>query len=208
MCYTRYMQNPNVEVITIDVSEMKKLTDDVKRQVFLAMQQYPSTEIARKFGFEKRQGSLKKGMGLVYAIYNKVKEQPAKYGLTDEVVEATIKSVENRKQNFGQLNVKQELDIREVENFARNEMGIVRDKIIKIISMKVDKALKSKRAREQVSLKDLSQVLATVIDKQRLLTGQSTENVLHFAKINKDVSPEDALAIVLKARDAIIEHKK
>jgi hypothetical protein len=47
------------------------------------------------------------------------------------------------------------------------------------------------------------------VDKYRLVKGESTDNIIHYSKLNLDnVSPEEALTLVLKAREAVIDSKK
>lgn len=197
------MKDPNIVEVKFDVSQLKKLTPFQHLEIFKELQTKTTTQISLEYGFNNRYKDMNQSRAAVYSVYRKVLTNPEVYGATPQLVEAVKHAVENRKAG---KNIKTELiDQREKVNFIRSELDGIRDKAAKIISMKLDRALISKKERNQLGLKELSQVLATVVDKGRLLGGQSTENVLHYAKVAKDISPEEALKLVLKAREAIIE---
>jgi len=200
------MKDPNIVEVEFDVSTLKKISPEIKREIFMALQKDPISKVAVDFGFDKRHDTMIQARSAVYGIYKQLKNKPDMFGLSPMVVEATRQSVEHRK--TGAEMITAQLDEGEKINFIKDELGGIRDKTAKIISMKLDRAMKFKREREKISLKELAGVLATVIDKSRLLGGQSTENVLHYAKVAKDISPDEALGIVLKAREALMEDNK
>ena len=60
-----------------------------------------------------------------------------------------------------------------------------------------------------IKIKEIADVMAMAIDKYRLVKGESTDNVIHYSKLELDnVSPAEALNLVLKAREAFIDSKK
>ena len=68
---------------------------------------------------------------------------------------------------------------------------------------------KNKNTLADVKLKEVSDILAMAVDKIRFVKGESTETVVHLSKMSlDDVSPEEAMKLVLKAREALVEGKK
>jgi hypothetical protein len=197
------MKDPNIIEVKFDVSTIKKIPIEVQREIFVGLQTKTTNQLAIEYGFDKRYKDLNQARSAVYHVYQQVCKVPEMYGVSEQMVDATRHAIEYRKSG-AKLQVTK-LDDSERINFIKDELGGIRDKTSKLISMKLDRALMSKKEREKLSIKDLASVLSTVIDKSRLLGGQSTENVLHYAKVAKDISPDEALSIVLKAREALQE---
>ena len=84
----------------------------------------------------------------------------------------------------------------------------MRDTVADIIVRKLKK-YNTAKGHEDVQLRDLKDLLAMAIDKGRLLRGESTENLVKLSKIDTDnMSPEDAMKVILKAREILVEGKK
>ena len=78
-------------------------------------------------------------------------------------------------------------------------MSILRRKLGKI---------KTNKELDDISFRDIKDIVAMTIDKTRLYSGQSTENVVQYSKVDPNLSPQEAMTLLLKAREAIIEQKK
>lgn len=198
------MQNPNEIEVIVDVSK-HKLTKAQEALLFRDLGLNSTAVIAMKYGFDKKYKDMNQARAAVYALYKKVLSKPDSYGITVAEAEAIRDAIAQRK--LGSDNQKVLLDQREKQHYIKEALGGIRDTTAKIIEMKLAKALNSSKERDKISFKDLSTILSMSVDKGRLLGGESTENVLHYARIDKDVSPQDALKIVLKAREALIENK-
>jgi hypothetical protein len=84
----------------------------------------------------------------------------------------------------------------------------MRDTVAEIITKKLNK-YNTKKGVDEVSIRDLKDLLAMAIDKSRLLKGESTENIVKMSKIDtENLSPEDAMKVILKARELMLDSKK
>ncbi len=161
--YNIYMKDPNIITVNVDVSTLEKIPADVKREIFMALQKDTISKVAVDFGFEKRYSSGQGARSAVYGIYKQIKNKPEVFGITPATLEATIYAVEHRKTSLGTIEAK--VDENERINFIKDELGGIRDKTAKIISMKLDRAMKFKRDREKISLKELAGVLVNNLDQ-------------------------------------------
>lgn len=141
----------------------------------------------------------------VFDIARKIKKAPELWGISEDLVEVIQESLAGRSiKNNPSLNADRNL---QVESF-RDKLDTMRDDVAELISKKISK-FKTKKGLESVQLRDLKDLLIMTIDKGRLLRGESTENIKKLSPLNVDeLKPEEALAIIMKARDVLIESKK
>lgn len=144
----------------------------------------------------------------VYNVYNRVQKAPELYGITPEVVELVKETVASRKLTNTASGNKALVAEREKEAF-RDKLEVIRDTAAEILNKKLLKLNKSSRSIDDIKIKEIADVMAMAIDKYRLVKGESTDNVIHYSKLELDnVSPAEALNLVLKAREAFIDSKK
>lgn len=142
---------------------------------------------------------------ITQAIVRKIRRAPELWGLTQESVEIVQEALDSRSLK---KNPRIRSDIAIMEESFRDKLDTMRDTVAEIITKKLEK-YNTKKGIEEVSLRDLKDLLGTAIDKGRLLRGESTENLIKMSKIDVDnISSEDALKVVMKARDAVVESKK
>lgn len=141
----------------------------------------------------------------VYYLAKKIRKAPELWGISEDLVEVIQESLDGRsiKQNPA-LNADRNI---QAESF-RDKLDTMRDKVADLIFKKLKK-YKGEKGLDAVQLRDLKDLLAMTIDKGRLMRGESTENIKKLSPLNVDaMKPEDALAIIMKARDVLIEGKK
>lgn len=138
-------------------------------------------------------------------IANRIRRAPELYGITQDVCDVIDEAVSSRsiKQNPSQTFVK------EIEqNEFKDKLELVRDRAVEILNKKLEKISKQKDMGD-IKLKEIADVLSMAIDKYRLVRGESTDNIIHYSKVDlNNISPEQALQLVLRARDAVIDNKK
>lgn len=141
----------------------------------------------------------------VHGIANKIKKAPEVWGLSQDTVDVIQEALDSRSiRNNPKINS----DIALQEESFRDKLDGMRDTVAEIIQRKLKK-YNTNKGHEDVQLRDLKDLLAMAIDKGRLLRGESTENLVKMSKIDTEsLTPEDAMRVIMKARDSLIENKK
>ncbi len=182
------------------------LTKEQEAQMFKALAHKSFKDVGYDFGVHLMFPNEDiKVTQFVSAISKKIKKAPELWGISEDVVEVIQEALDKRsiRKNPG---MKADLAIQE-ESF-RDKLDMMRDEVAEIIFKKLRK-YNTKKGIDDISMRDLKDLLATAIDKGRLLKGESTENIKKLSPLNvDDLSPEEALRVIAKARDAMIEGKK
>lgn len=145
-------------------------------------------------------------LGLVNIVRQIVKA-PDLYGISREAADIVQTALNSRNPTKGgtpnAMVVAKEMDS------LSNSMESLRDKAIELMHNKLDKIKKNKDELDGIKLKELMDVVSSAIDKTKVIKGETADHVIHYSKIDVgDVSPQEALKLVLKAREALIEQKK
>lgn len=183
------------------------LTKEEESELFKALAHKSYKDVGKDFGLDLKYPDYddKKITSLVYVIARKIRKAPEVWGLSQDVVDVVQAAIDKRniKSNPG---LKSDIAIQE-ESF-KDKLDIMRDTVADIITKKLEK-YNTKKGINDVQLRDLKDLLSMAIDKSRLLKGESTENLIKISKIDtENMSPEQALKIVMKARDSLIESRK
>lgn len=141
----------------------------------------------------------------VHQICDKIKKAPEIWGLSQDTVDVIQEALDSRSIKN---NPRVSSDLALQEESFRDKLDSMRDTVAQIITRKLKKYNTVKGA-ENVQLRDLKDLLAMAIDKSRLLRGESTENIIKLSKIDTDsMSPEEAMKLILKAREMLVDGKK
>lgn len=185
------------------LSELK-LTKEEEATIFKALVHKTGLELANEYNF----GSIYKSDGAkrlaIHNIVKKITKSPELWDITPQVVELVKEALDARRivHNPLQVFVKD----REVMEF-KDKLEVIRDQATQLLSKKLEVLGKGKNI-DQIKLSEIANVLSMAIDKLRLVRGESTENIVHFSKLDLDgVSPEKAMELVLKAREKVLESK-
>ncbi len=144
-------------------------------------------------------------VSVINVLVKRMIRAPELWGLSQDVVDVVKEAIESRSIRKGGKAIS-EANIQE-ESF-RDKLDVMRDTVAEIISKKLKKYNTAKGV-DEIAIRDLKDLLAMTIDKSRLLRGESTENIKKLSVIDTDnMNPKDALTIVMKAREALIESKK
>lgn len=180
-----------------------KLSRQQELDIFRKHAHKSSLEIGYEYGFEKHYKDGRAVRSAVYAVYHKVKNNPSKYHLDKGAVEVVRESMKQRglsKGNPGPVQKEQDIDKSDIHSLVKG----VRDTSFYLINKKLDKAARSKKQLEAISLSQLGTIAGIAFDKAQVLAGEATENIAMKAKISKDMSPDDLLDLTLKQREQAV----
>lgn len=141
----------------------------------------------------------------VHQICDRIKKAPEIWGLSKDTVEVIQEALDSRSIRKNPA-IRSDLALQE-ESF-RDKLDGMRDTVAEIITRKLKK-YNTVKGVENVQLRDLKDLLGMAIDKGRLLRGESTENLVKLSKLDTDsMSPEEAMRVILKAREVLTDGKK
>ena len=190
-----------------------ELTDEKKGIIFRKLAEMPLYETGVAFGLDKHYKDAKSVKSKVHRIYQEVQKDPARYFVSQDVVD-TISGIVSSRNPQGQgrpLNPTLR-ETTEVVSADENDVSKLvlsgRAKAFKLLHKKLDQVGRNKKSLEAVSLAQLTTTAAILFDKGQIISGQATENVAILAKIDSNMSPDDALAAVLGMREQNIIAKE
>ncbi len=165
-------------------------------------------EVSKKYGIDKLYPTPGSQYICVYTIAKAISKAPDLFGVSQDVVDIVSESLKLRNPTNKTLGEKKSVELREKDEL-KDKVQLIAEKTAEALNKKLDKALKTAKDLEDIPLRELASLLGTAIDKSRLLKGESTEHVMHYAKLDTDsVTPEQAMELILRAREAMIESKR
>lgn len=182
-----------------------KLTKEEELTIFRGLVHKTGLELANEYNFGDVYNTDGAKRIAIFNIVRKVKQAPELYGISDGEIQLVQEAIDARKivHNPLQVFVKD----REVKEY-KDKLEVIRDQATQLLSKKLEQLSKGKNV-ESLKLNEIANVVSMAIDKYRLVKGESTDNIVHFSKIDlSNTTPEEALRLVLKAREALIEGKK
>lgn len=182
------------------------LTKEQQAAMFKSLAHKTFKEVGYEYGIHLMfPGNDVRVTSFVHEIVKKIKKAPEIWGLSQDTVDV-IQEALNSRSIKNNPNVRSDIALQE-ESF-RDKLDTMRDTVAEIITRKLKKYNTVKGA-ENVQLRDLKDLLSMAIDKGRLLRGESTENLVKLSKLDTDnMSPEDAMKVILKAREVLTDGKK
>jgi hypothetical protein len=173
------------------------IDENTKAGLFKSLASNTMYAVGVEFGFDKHYKSASGVRSAVKKIYNEVKNDPEKFFIHPDTVELVMKAVSERSvAPMVTLREKSELKVDIKDIILHN-----RDLTAKLIGDKLEQLSRSKKDLKNESLVNLSKVMATLFDKGQIVQGQATEHVALLGKLDKDMSPDAAIATVLKMRE-------
>lgn len=176
------------------------LTNEKKGFIFKMLAHKPFYETGIEFGFDKHYRDANSIKGAMYRIYTQVRAEPSKYGVSQETVDLVVDIVSKRSTaNYlptlrEQNDAKENIDIKELVLSGRQKAMI-------LVHRKLEMIGKSKKKLNETNLGTLATVAAILFDKGQIIKGEATENVAVLGKIDTNMSPDQALDMVLKMRE-------
>lgn len=184
-----------------------QIAQDTEAAIFKRLAYKSAYETGIEFGFDQTHKDAKAIRNAVTYIFNKVKDNPERYGLSKEVVALVSEGVAHRQV----ATTRNELTVveREIESGdIKNLVTGVRDKTWRLIDRKLQRASKSNKRLDDIGLRELGTLAGIAFDKAQIISGQATEHVALMGKIDGSINPQDALDLVLKMREATVASKQ
>lgn len=173
-------------------------------QIFKALANKSTYKVGIEFGFDKVYKDARAVRNAVTAIYNKVKNNPQDYGVGQEVLDIVQQGMDERK-----LAAHPTTTTLAEKNDApmdiKDRVISIRDKTFTLIDRKLDRVSNSKKKLDAISFKDLGIIAGISFDKSQILKGEATENIAVMAKIDQNLSADDALKLALTMREHSVE---
>mgnify|MGYP006921290687 CR=1 FL=1 len=181
------------------------LTPEKKCDIFRMLGSKSIVETGLEFGFDKHYKDTTAVKNAVYKIYRQISQEPEKYPISPDVVEFVKGIMQTRS-----VSVRKPTD---TPTLAEKNEGLLnqdfkdilvqgRKKAFSLLNSKLDRIGSSKKRLDEVNISSLAQVFGILFDKAQIIQGEATENIAVLAKVDKDMSPEDALQAVLRSREA------
>lgn len=184
-----------------------KLTQEVEADIFRHLAYKSAYETGLEFELDKIYADAKGVRNAVNNIYAKVKKNPTRWGVTSDVLTLVADAMANRQLS----QVRNNLPMAEKE-IEQGDIKVlvtgVRDKTWRLIDRKLQRASKSNKRLDAIGLRELGTLAGIAFDKAQIISGQATENIAVMGKIEGNLNPADALALVLKMREANVAAKQ
>ncbi len=181
-----------------------KFGEQKQAEIFKKLAYKSAYQVGLEYGFDKVYNSTASIRNAVTAIKTRVKNNPdiyGKFGVTKEVYEVVAAASATR--NVAGVNankpsiVEQNIDKGDIKAL----MGSIMNKTFGLIDRKLDMVSKSRKKLDSISFKELGVIGGISFDKSQILKGEATQNIAVMAKIDKNITPEDALHMVTKMRE-------
>lgn len=169
----------------------------------------PLYETGVAFGLDKQYSTAVAVKNKVYRIYQEVKKDPEKYGLSPDLCDTIVTLVSNRGAEKAQgPSLYEQKEVQAAKEGDINDLILTgRVKAMKLVHKKLD-MMQTRKAVKDVSLPQLVTAAAILFDKGQIVSGQATENVALMAKIDGNIPPEQALDLIIKMREAHVADKE
>lgn len=185
-----------------------QMTQEQEVDIFKHLAYKSAYETGLEFGFKETHKDAKAIRNAVTNIYNKVKKNHARYGITDDVMKLVQDAMANRQLTTTRNNVPAIAEKEIESNDIKTVVTGVRDKAWKLIDRKLSRAGRSNKSLDAVSFRDLGTLAGISFDKSQIISGQATEHVALMGKIEGNINPQDALDLVLRMREATVASKQ
>lgn len=192
----------NIANPTGDNVQKMPMTDEFSAEVFRNLATVPLYETGMKLGFDKYYEGENKVRNAVYYVYQRVKSHPARYGISQDIVDIVFKNVTSRNKNCHNFEEILEEEDRSKISIKQLITGI-RNKTFAIIDSKLNRLAKSKSKIDEISFKELGIIAGIAFDKAQILNGEATEHIAMIAKIDPMISPEQAFEALLRTRESV-----
>lgn len=185
-----------------------KLSDDRKAAIFRSCATATLFDVGVQFELDKHYANPRSIRNKVYAIYREVANEPEKFSVHPDTVSLVVAAVSSRKvappnsDHKGYQSLAEQKDEKAVANLDIKTLTLdSRDTAGRLIQKKLAYIDKHPKALMNESLVNLGKIFGILFDKSQIIQGQATEHIAMMGKIDKDMSPEDALEAVLRSRE-------
>lgn len=186
------------------------LTPEKKHALFKLMADHTLYETGVALGMDKHYKNTSSLKQAVRKHYVEVRENPAEFGITQETVDLITKIVSSRQTTTFKGADNRTIAERKAELANKDITELVltgRTKAMSLVHRKLDMIDKSTKELKSTSLQALTTAAAILFDKGQIVQGQATENIAVLSKVADDMTPDEALDMILKTRQRNVEEK-
>lgn len=174
-----------------------KISDNTKVGIFKNLASDSLYVTGVKFELDRYYSSKASMVAAVSRIYNQIKNEPEKYGLSLDTIETVQNAVESRQHTNERPVLREQEAAKDMKAMTLS----ARDRSLKLINEKLMYLEEHPKALKNESLITLSKVYGTLFDKGQIIQGQATEHIAHMAKLDDNIDPEAAMQLILKMRE-------
>lgn len=157
-----------------------------------------------EFGFDKHLTKPTQVINAVNKIYREVKENPKAFYISQEVLELVEKGILDRRTKKNEL-LNPPMDPGKI-----NEKDLivgVKNKAWTLLDQKLNYLFKNKKAFRNESVISLAKIAGIAFDKSQIMKGEATEHIALRAKIDDNISSQDAVTQLLKFRESLVQEE-
>lgn len=159
-------------------------------------------ETGMDFELDKHYASSSSVKAAVYQYFLKVRQDPKRYGLSQEKIDNIVSILTSRAiEPNRHKKLREKVEEEEGRPFAELVLS-GRQKAMKLLHRKLDRISASKKRLDETNLSTLTNAASALFDKGQIISGEATENVAVLAKVKSDMAPEEAIETVLRMREA------
>ena len=176
-----------------------------KAAIFKMMAEKPAYQVGLAFELDKHYKNAATVASAVIRIFHEVKHNPEKFMIPLDTVDVIAHAVASR--SIGTRSKENRISLREQMDIEKNKPleEIVKQNSQKsavLLSLRIDDALQSKKARQKIGIGELAKVYGITFDKRALVEGRATEHVAVLGKLATEaMTPAEAIEVVLKMRE-------
>lgn len=180
-----------------------RIPDSKYSFIFKMLGEKTMYETGIEFEFDKHYKDSRAVNNAVYNIYKKVLVNPEKYGVLPATVDSVKAIVSSRTiaTNKPETTLREKIDTEGNTDFKDLVLS-GRKKAFQLLNMKMDRIARSKKGIDDVNITALAQTFGILFDKSQIISGEATENIAVLAKIDRNMSAEDAMSAILNMREA------
>lgn len=175
-----------------------KLTVDQKAGLFRTCATKSFYDVGIEFGFDKHYKTNAGIKNAAYKVYKEVLEAPEAFGVHPDTQTLVREAVANRSVAVSpKKTVSEQKDGLTLTQYVEENRNIAS----RLIHKKLTQLDNSKSALRGESLVTLGKIFGILFDKGQILAGQATEHIAVMGNIDSNMSPDQALDMVLKMRE-------
>lgn len=185
---------------------MKVFTDMEKRAIYKDLATLSRYEVAKKYGLDKYYKKKSGMVSYIDRIYKEVLNNRDRFAIGSDLIEMVEDGLKNRATLVsGETNKPYKIDKTPYEEMELKELVEgASNKLLTALNLKLDFLLTKKKALDQEKIGSLALAAAQLFDKRRIIQGEATEHIALKAKIDKDMTPQEKIELVMKIREQTI----
>ena len=178
-----------------------EMTDIKRKEIFFALKQKSIYESGVACGMDPAWGRAVIKSKVDSAVKS-VRNNPERFGVTPQDIEDVAVSIRTRQVVSYRPTLPAKTEEEKVQELDFKDLVLAgRKKAYQVLMKKLDRVSKTNKGIDEINLATLATTFGILFDKSQIAKGEATENVAIMAKVNPNMSPEEALNMVLQMRE-------